>query len=253
VRDIFGDYGLVGVLLFEAIEGSLRVDTFLLSCRALGRGVEDRMVEDLKRWAIERGVERVAIPFSPTARNKPALEFLSRLCDVPAEPTGSFECVLAADGSTTEWRPSAKVEPVVEPETVSAKLASDEGELLAVIAKELQSAHAIIEAANASDKKLRARHNEEFAAPGTLLEESLARIWSDILGVEPIGATDNFFELGGQSLSAVLMLAKVRSATDIELDLTEVFEHPSLRELAERIERRRSQPQEAAGSHLRVG
>ncbi len=78
VRDVFGDYGLVGAIVFEPVKDSLRVDTFLLSCRALGRGVEDRMIGDLKRWALERGAERLVIPVVPTARNHPALEFLAQ-------------------------------------------------------------------------------------------------------------------------------------------------------------------------------
>src|SRR5262249_42348281 len=44
VKDRFGAYGLTGVIAFRPENGALKVDTFLLSCRALGRGVEHRMV-----------------------------------------------------------------------------------------------------------------------------------------------------------------------------------------------------------------
>src|SRR5207245_320933 len=40
VQDRFGDYGLVGLMIFETREQALKLDTFLLSCRVLGRGVE---------------------------------------------------------------------------------------------------------------------------------------------------------------------------------------------------------------------
>ena len=43
------------------------------------------MIEDLKRWAVERGAEQLVIPVVPTARNRPALDFLSRLCEFPAD------------------------------------------------------------------------------------------------------------------------------------------------------------------------
>ncbi len=51
VSDRFGDYGLVGVMIFGVRDDSLEVDTFLLSCRVLGRGVEHRMVNELGKFA----------------------------------------------------------------------------------------------------------------------------------------------------------------------------------------------------------
>jgi FkbH-like protein len=57
VSDRFGSYGLVGVLVFAVEGATLLVDTFLLSCRAVGRGVEHRMVARLGEIAMERGGE----------------------------------------------------------------------------------------------------------------------------------------------------------------------------------------------------
>jgi FkbH-like protein len=79
VRDRFGDYGLVGVMAFESQAGVLRVDTFLLSCRVLGRGVEHRMLKELEKIALARELNTVAIPFLPTPKNQPALEFLNKV------------------------------------------------------------------------------------------------------------------------------------------------------------------------------
>src|SRR5204863_3222627 len=53
VSDRFGDYGLVGVILYSRQIGQLDVDTFLLSCRVLGRGVEHRMLARLGEIAQE--------------------------------------------------------------------------------------------------------------------------------------------------------------------------------------------------------
>ena len=79
VHDRFGDYGLTGVMIFRCGKQALVVDTFLLSCRALGRGVEHRMVARLGRLALERGLERVEIPFraraaEPAARAVPGID-----------------------------------------------------------------------------------------------------------------------------------------------------------------------------------
>ena len=79
VRDRFGDYGLTGVMILRAAEETLLVDTFLLSCRALGRGVEHRMVAHLGRIAMERGLGQVRIPFRATQRNRPAALFLESI------------------------------------------------------------------------------------------------------------------------------------------------------------------------------
>jgi FkbH-like protein len=79
VKDRFGSYGIVGVMIFRAEGKVLVADTFLLSCRALGRGVEQRMVERLREIARERGQERVEIPFVPSERNRPAALFLESL------------------------------------------------------------------------------------------------------------------------------------------------------------------------------
>jgi FkbH-like protein len=79
VRDRFGDYGLVGVMLFEVKTGAIRVDTFLLSCRTLGRGVEHRMLVRLGEIAQARSLDRVEVPFVPTKKNQPALDFLEAI------------------------------------------------------------------------------------------------------------------------------------------------------------------------------
>ena len=66
VKDRFGNYGLTGAAIFRVAGAALVVDTFLASCRVLGRGVEHRMVARLGEIAREHGLERVEIPFTPT-------------------------------------------------------------------------------------------------------------------------------------------------------------------------------------------
>src|SRR5271165_1313297 len=253
VKDTFGDYGLVGAMVFETAGDSLLIDTFLLSCRALGRGVEDRMVEDLKRWALERGAERVVIPFVPSARNKPALEFLSRLCEIPSDTATPFECGLSATGSSTEWRtaePSeTKGQTSTGPAVVEAPV-GDEAELFVRIASQMQSAEAI---AGAMRSKMKRRPTDAgvFVAPQQGVEEALARIWSECLAVEPIGAKDNFFDFGGQSLIATRILTRVRSEFGVEMGLTNLFERPTVQEMAAYISN--TQAVSSQGSALATG
>jgi len=76
LRDRFGDYGLVGAMIFTRRPGLLDVEDVLLSCRALGRRVEYRMLSHLGRIAQEEGREKVRINFVPTSKNIPARDFL---------------------------------------------------------------------------------------------------------------------------------------------------------------------------------
>jgi amino acid adenylation domain-containing protein len=74
-----------------------------------------------------------------------------------------------------------------------------------------------------------------YEAPVGEVEEALAAIWSDVLGVEQVGRGDNFFELGGHSLRAVQVTSRVRQALGVEVPLGAVFERPVLAELAREV------------------
>ncbi|HKH43176.1 MAG TPA: amino acid adenylation domain-containing protein, partial [Thermoanaerobaculia bacterium] len=77
-------------------------------------------------------------------------------------------------------------------------------------------------------------------APRTPLEEMLAGIWSELLGLDRVGTTDSFFDLGGHSLLATRVVARVREALGVDLPVRALFEAPTLDALAQRIERERS-------------
>jgi amino acid adenylation domain-containing protein len=73
---------------------------------------------------------------------------------------------------------------------------------------------------------------DSFVTPRTPVEEMLAEMWADVLKAERVGALDNFFELGGHSLMATQVVARVRDVFQIEMGLRELFEAPSVAELA---------------------
>jgi FkbH-like protein len=79
LRDRFGDYGLIGALIYEIKQESVVVDTMLLSCRALGRRVEHTMLARLAAIAREHELEWVDVRFAPTAKNLPPAEFLDEI------------------------------------------------------------------------------------------------------------------------------------------------------------------------------
>ncbi|HWX21796.1 MAG TPA: amino acid adenylation domain-containing protein [Candidatus Binatia bacterium] len=75
-----------------------------------------------------------------------------------------------------------------------------------------------------------------FSAPHTPTETKLAEIWREVLGVERVGVHDNFFELGGHSLTATRVNSRVSGTFQIELPLQELFDSPTVAELAEKID-----------------
>ncbi|HSU83943.1 MAG TPA: amino acid adenylation domain-containing protein, partial [Thermoanaerobaculia bacterium] len=71
-----------------------------------------------------------------------------------------------------------------------------------------------------------------FVAPRTAVEEVLAEIWAELLGIAHIGAHDNFFERGGHSLLAVLLMARIEKRLGTTLPLAALFSAPTLEALA---------------------
>lgn len=75
VRDRFGDHGLVGVAIAHDQGEQCEVDTFLLSCRVIGRTVETALLAHLAESAAQRGRKRLVGWFLPTKKNSPARDF----------------------------------------------------------------------------------------------------------------------------------------------------------------------------------
>jgi acyl carrier protein len=78
----------------------------------------------------------------------------------------------------------------------------------------------------------RPRLDTAFVPPCTRLEEMLAGIWAEVVGINPIGANDNFFELGGNSLLAAQVVSRLHHALGLDLPLRRFFETPTLAGLA---------------------
>ena len=74
-----------------------------------------------------------------------------------------------------------------------------------------------------------------YRAPANAIEELLAGIYAQVLGVERVGVDDSFFDLGGDSLSAMRLIAAVNTGLDAGLGVRAVFEAPTVARLACRI------------------
>ena len=72
---------------------------------------------------------------------------------------------------------------------------------------------------------------ETYKPPRTPAEETVAKIWADVLKVERVGVDDNFFDLGGHSLLATKVISRVRATFHIDLPLRSFFQAPTVAEL----------------------
>ncbi len=88
------------------------------------------------------------------------------------------------------------------------------------------------------------------AAPRTATEEIIAAIWSEVLGLSPVGAKDRFFDLGGHSLLATQIMTRVRSTFQVEVPLRALFEGPTVTALAKAVEAARLKPGTAEATPL---
>ncbi|WP_231990760.1 non-ribosomal peptide synthetase, partial [Mycobacterium sp. 852002-30065_SCH5024008] len=74
-----------------------------------------------------------------------------------------------------------------------------------------------------------------YRAPGSALEEVLAEIYAQVLGVDRVGVDDSFFELGGDSMSAMRLVDAINTGLDAGLSVRAVFEAPTIAQLAPRV------------------
>ncbi|WP_284414888.1 amino acid adenylation domain-containing protein, partial [Acidovorax sp. SUPP3334] len=82
---------------------------------------------------------------------------------------------------------------------------------------------------------------EGYEAPQGEIEEALAAIWAEVLGLERVGRNDHFFELGGHSLLSTRLVARVQDLVHTELTLRQVFQFPVLRDMAELLSQSQGQ------------
>lgn len=241
VRDRFGDYGLVGALLLRRGALEIDVDTFVLSCRVLGRGVEHRVVSELGRMARQEGRHTVVLRFRRTSRNAPAWTFLGNSCGAfRAMPSGEHavdEHVFAVPAQYAEsLSGSPHTEGEDEERGASAPAAAAETAANCDwhnAAYRLSRLSDIVRAVADSTRK--SPTSTPAARTRSTDEEAVASIFGEVLGLDPAAVDGDFFDLGGDSLQAVRVLARIGSVLGLELSLHDFLEGPSVEEVASRL------------------
>ncbi|CZF80099.1 HAD-IIIC family phosphatase [Grimontia marina] len=197
VSDIFGDLGIVGAVLWEKQDTQFCLDSFLLSCRAMGRGVEHKMMAYFGAIA---GHHTCTIPVAVGERNTPARNFLSHIGVYP-ESTGisgdtlaqiEFDATKASSDASTTAKGTNENQNVKE---LKLPLSSWSASALHFdIAK-------IVEASGTRASALGT--SKTYVAPTTEIQKLLCDEIAALLQIPKVGLKDNFFSLGGNSIQAV--------------------------------------------------
>ena len=246
VSDRFGDYGLVGVVVATEAAEALDVDTLLLSCRVLGRGVEHEMLASLGRLALLRGKALVRLTLLRTSKNEPALAFADSVVgqfrreidggvawDVPAERAAAI--VHRAGEDAPEVIAARKADAAKAPKSAAPSLIG-RSQRYGRLATELTSGAAVMQAVRASARTARVSAVAS-TKPRTATERSLVVLWEELLSLSGIGIDDDFFALGGTSLQAARMIAELAHRRGIALPLTTIVEAPTIRAFAARVDK----------------
>lgn len=247
VRDRFGDYGIVGQIRARAQNARLEVDLFMLSCRALGRGIEHRMLASAGEHAVSRGLGEVALMFRRGERNIPVQRFLERVFKVRVQSDGQWFRMPAHEAAevlfdTSASEPTDEVSEKTEQRVVqSGAERPNTGHRYEHIAHALTTA-AQIERAMSSRVRPRPDLTSGFVAPGAGLEREIASIWQEVLHIESVGIHDRFQDLGGKSIHLVQVHRLLLERLKVEVEITAMFEHATVSLLAGHLSARSQGP-----------
>jgi FkbH-like protein len=248
VRDRFGDYGLVGLIIATGRDATLVVDELLLSCRVLGRGVEHAMLRRLGELASERQLANVDLQFIKTKKNEPALAFAEtvaaqfRIEDqnrVRYPMPTAFACAIThrpghdPDAVIKASRSQERKEPAVD--SATAPSGASQSERYSSLAFDLVSGRAVLDAVRAKGQHARGLSGI-LREPETETQRQLVALWQELLTVDEVGIEDDYFALGGTSLLAAQMFAEIAKRFGVKLPLTTILDCPTIRLLAPRVE-----------------
>ncbi len=243
VSDRFGDYGIVGLVTGAYVEDTLIIHAFLMSCRAMSRGVEFRMVQDMGECAREHGAKWVQIEFIPSPRNKPIANFLESLpVDRKTEKEGTTRYLLSSDqAAALEFKadaaPSDNAENPAEKspkEEKKSKVEPDTGKVrsaLLEIASDLNTPPKILQRVKQHNRRT-GTDGREFVAPANPVEAKICQLFSDILNLDQASAEESFFDLGGFSLAATLLSSKIARAFPVACTLDTISDLKTPRKIA---------------------
>ena len=244
VSDRFGDYGLVGFCIAKIINQVMVVDTLLLSCRVLGRGVEHAILRSLAEFAKQESCTRLDVSYVQTQKNEPARAFVDSVagtyketitdlhsiyripivhaCDIKHIPGKDPEAVMNARNS--EGQKSSKA-------MTSQPIKAMHPDYYEELATKLIDGQSVLNALQS--KSIRQRDIDiPYTAPSNTIERDLQTLWQNLLGIDSVGVEDDYFAIGGTSLLAARLFTEIARLFNVRLKLTTILDAPTIRSLS---------------------
>lgn len=250
VSDKFGDYGLVGLSLYRVQEQQLLLDSFLLSCRALGRRVELEMLRQLVMKARQANCQVIQLAFQSTEKNEPALRLVQSLgCNADSSATQVQTWVMTPDdleariqhATDATHAADSGTSPVRAPsnDTIAASAERQpsrpsDSEQMSWIASEMTDVAQIMQRM-AEEAVERPEIDEPYVAPQTEVQVKVAEICCRVLKLKRIGIHDSLKALGLTSLHAVQILGYLHRELPTDISIMELFSLPTIEQIAQRI------------------
>jgi FkbH-like protein len=217
VKDRFGDYGLVGAVIFDPVE--VCIDSFILSCRVLGRGVEHKVLSQIGKILNRQNIAYVTIHLTQTNRNMLAVEFFTNVL--------GQACLNKAVKITTEELIKLRYKPqehMQNRRAVSILDMQNSNHYNKICS--LFSPHNVFKSSN----NVFSAHN----ATQSIQLDTLESIYAELLG-HKVSKDDDFFNNGGNSLLAVQLLNRLYKMTGVEIPLGIFYLDSSIRSVSRHI------------------
>ncbi|MDZ7739334.1 MAG: amino acid adenylation domain-containing protein [Bacteroidales bacterium] len=240
VSDRFGEYGLTGVII--ASKGKeYTIDSFLLSCRVLGKGLEHELVRFLGSKAKESGAETIVFRFRTTAKNIPAKMFLDQnFTDFAVEAEGGFDYrvpVSYAEELVFKYVPEEDsdddgAEKKSIPKSPHQAI-RERNELFRMISENLSTVDRIRQAGKNSgkpEKNQAVRAKKESVGSKAELTDIVTATWKEVLDMDELAPDDNFFDLGGHSVLIPRIVIDLANNHNIKINIVDIFQYPTINE-----------------------
>ncbi|PJD93752.1 MAG: hypothetical protein CK424_01590 [Legionella sp.] len=229
VSDKYGEYGLVGVVAHHIEHTELKIHAFFLSCRILGLGIEYDILKYILTLAKEHQVKTITIPFTITAKNIPAIEFLKKISGLSTLP---FETPLTLNVSDIiSHAPDVPNEPLQNSTKPIQRTHSASNDFMIDIAQHSIKASNTMHAGKGSPKK-----SNTFQSIKINLLERFKQHDLVIANMD-----SSFLDLGIDSLKAVLIASEIFQTYQIEINPFELLHqtvtvNKLIKQLLEKIE-----------------
>lgn len=244
-KDRFGDYGLVGVVIYSVVEQlQLVVDTFLLSCRVLCKGVEHAVAAELGRIAAKEKCSAVHIPLKHTARNRPMRDFLDATVSDFKDIRGNDIVYIIPVDAMKAIRFQTNAAPL---KTNTGKKPDLDKYAAAPATGNRSHWHSALWETCGLLENLRRQTQvrqvdrplnnlSEYTPPKTETEKKLAQVWNQVMKTKRVGLDWNLFDLGPDSLSVVRFLSDTSNAFNMAINHSHIIQYPTLAELAGHVD-----------------